>query len=216
MLFLAQSGPYLLLASSAILMIVASHPSLGSVDPRSWPCFAVDLTLHRIANALDDVIGDVRGIRDLWQDRAYDNLCLDPPCSKDCHHSEVRGLRCPFAHAHFLGCPSSALSLLSCDRLGLGLVGGRPCSSARGRWCACTVGVSIALMDEPSQWPFISWLERRAALGSIGRGTCRADLFQVASLGIFKLIKRKMPDMGILTSHSKPTIKLFMQYFRSG
>jgi hypothetical protein len=34
-----------------------------------------------------------------------------------------------------------------------------------------------------------------------------------ACLGLFKLIKRKKPEPGIPSVHSKPTMKLFMQYF---
>ena len=165
MLFLAQRGPYLLLASSAILMIVAStsiiwlsrSSVLGVLRSRSSRFIG-------IANALDDVIGDVRGIKRLMAGSVLMTiLAWITHALRIAIIAKSVGYDVPLPMLIF-GLPLvSALSLIPVTVSGLGLVEGGLAVLLEGGGVPATVGVSIALMDRAITVAFHILVGARAA-----------------------------------------------------
>jgi len=165
MLFLSQRGPYLLLASSAILMIVASTSLL-------WLSRASVLGVLRsrssrfmgIANALEDAICDVRGVKGLMAGSVLMTiLAWITHALRIAIIARSVGYDIPLPMLIF-GLPLvSALSLIPVTVSGLGLVEGGLAVLLAGVGVPAAAGVSIALMDRAITVAFHILVGARAA-----------------------------------------------------
>ncbi len=149
MLLLAQRGPYILLASSVILLILAStsllwlrrSSFLGMLRSRSSRFIG-------IANALEDAICDIRGVKVLMAGSVLMTiLAWITHALRIAIIAWSVGYDIPLIVLIF-GLPLvSALSLIPVTVSGLGLVEGSLAVLLAGAGVPVTVGVSIALMD---------------------------------------------------------------------
>jgi len=165
MLFLAQRGPYILLASSVILMILASTSLI-------WLRRSSVLRMLRsrssrfieIANAIEDAICEVRGVKVLmagsvlmtilaWITHALRIVIIARSVGYDVPPIVL-----------IFGLPLvSALSLIPVTVSGLGLVEGVLAVLLAGAGVPVVVGVSIALMDRAITVAFHILVGARAA-----------------------------------------------------
>lgn len=165
MLFLSLSGPYLLLASSAILMIVAStsllwlgrSSVLGMLRSRSSRFIG-------IANALEDAICDVRGVKRLMTGSVLLTiLAWITHALRIAIIARSIGYNIPLPML-ILGLPLvSAISLIPVTVSGLGLVEGSLAVLLTGAGVPAAAGVSIALMDRAITVAFHILVGARAA-----------------------------------------------------
>ncbi|RQW80987.1 MAG: UPF0104 family protein [Methanothrix sp.] len=165
MVFLAQRGPYILLASSAILMIAASASFL-------WLRRSSVLEVLRsrssrftgIANALDDAISDVRGIKGLMAGSVLMTIVAwITHALRIAIIARSVGYEIPLPMLIF-GLPLvSALSLIPVTFSGLGLVEGGLAVLLAGVGVPAAAGVSIALMDRAITVAFHILVGSRAA-----------------------------------------------------
>jgi uncharacterized protein (TIRG00374 family) len=175
MLFLAQRSPYLLLASSLILMILASTSLiwlrrsfvLGVLRSRS-SCFMV------IANALEDAICDLRGVKGLMAGSVLVTIIAwITHALRIAIIARSVGYDIPLTML-ILGMPLvSALSLIPVTVSGLGLVEGGLAVLLSGVGVPAATGVWIALMDRAITVAFHFLVGARAATRVLlGLGTC--------------------------------------------
>jgi uncharacterized protein (TIRG00374 family) len=165
MLFLAQRSPYILQASSVILMILASTSLLwlrrsfvlGVLRSRS-SCFM------GIANALEDAICDLRGVKGLMAGSVLMTiLAWITHALRIAIIARSVGYDIPLTMLIF-GLPLvSALSLIPVTVSGLGLVEGGLAVLLAGVGVPVTSGVSIALMDRAITVAFHILVGARAA-----------------------------------------------------
>lgn len=165
MLFLAQRGPYLLLASSAILMIVASTSLLWL--NRSSVLGVLRIRSSRfigIANALEDAICDVRGGKGLMAGSVLITiLAWITHALRIAIIARSVGYDLPLPML-ILALPLvSALSLVPVTISGLGLVEGGLAALLAGVGVPTAAGISIALMDRAITVAFHILVGARAA-----------------------------------------------------
>ena len=165
MLFLAQRGPYILLASSVILMILAStsllwlrrSSVLGVLRSRSSRFIG-------IANALEDAICDLRGVKGLMAGSVLMTiLAWITHALRIAIIARSVGYDIPLTMLIF-GLPLvSALSLIPVTVSGLGLVEGGLAVLLAGVGVPAAAGISIALMDRAITVAFHILVGARAA-----------------------------------------------------
>ncbi|MFZ3147746.1 MAG: lysylphosphatidylglycerol synthase transmembrane domain-containing protein [Methanothrix sp.] len=165
MLFLAQRGPYILLASSVILMILASTSLI-------WLRRSSVLRMLRsrssrftgIANAFEDATCDLRGVNGLMTGSVLMTiLAWITHALRIVIIARSVGYDIPLIVLIF-GLPLvSALSLIPVTVSGLGLVEGGLAVLLAGAGVPAAVGVSIALMDRAITVAFHILVGARAA-----------------------------------------------------
>jgi uncharacterized protein (TIRG00374 family) len=166
MLFLAQRGPYILLASSVILMILASTSLL-------WLRRSSVLRMLRsrsssrfigIANAFEDATCDLRGVNGLMTGSVLMTiLAWITHALRIAIIARSVGYEIPLIVLIF-GLPLvSALSLIPVTVSGLGLVEGGLAVLLTGAGVPVAVGVSIALIDRAITVAFHILVGARAA-----------------------------------------------------
>jgi uncharacterized protein (TIRG00374 family) len=165
MLFLAQRGPYILLASSVILMILAStsllwlrrSSVLGMLRSRSSRFIG-------IANAFDDATCDLRGVNGLMTGSVLMTiLAWITHALRIVIVARSVGYDIPLI-VLIVGLPLvSALSLIPVTVSGLGLVEGGLAVLLAGAGVPVAVGVSIALIDRAITVAFHILVGARAA-----------------------------------------------------
>jgi uncharacterized protein (TIRG00374 family) len=169
MLFLAQRGPYNLLASTVILMILASTSLLWL--SRSFVLGVLRRRSSRfveITNALEDAFCDVRGVKGLMAGSVLMTiLAWITHALRIAIIARSLGYDIPLTMLIF-GLPLvSALSLIPVTISGLGLVEGGLAVLLTGAGVPAAVGVSIALMDRAITVAFHILVGARAAARAI-------------------------------------------------